>query len=393
MPTSRLRVGVYSDLVYRSAEGTISTDLSFVRLPAGLPPRVDEVVILGRLDPAGGRAPYALPRAGVRFVPLPHYRSVWDLRGVARAASASTRIFAGELQRLDVVWLFGPHPLALLFAVVARLRGVPVVLGVRQDYPAYVARRLPGKLWAWAVGAAWALDGAWRLLARSAPTVALGEELAARYRGGTAPVLETGFSLVAAGELVPVEEALAKPWDGVLQILSVGRLDPEKNPRLLLDIIAALRKRDPRWRLTIVGSGTLSGALSQGIAERGLGGSVDLLGEVANGPELWDTYRRSHVFLHVSLTEGLPQVIYEAQAAGLPIVATDVGGVSGSLDGGRTGLLVPPRDAPAAAAALERLRDDGALRARLIRDGLAAVAGETIETQLDRFAEFLRAAV
>jgi glycosyltransferase involved in cell wall biosynthesis len=94
----------------------------------------------------------------------------------------------------------------------------------------------------------------------------------------------------------------------------------------------------------------------------------------------------------MSLTEGLPQVLYEAQAAGLPIVATDVGGVGAALRRGELGLLVPPSDPEAAARGLERVRDDAALRVWLIRSGLEAVRHETLEAQLDRLAEFVRAA-
>jgi glycosyltransferase involved in cell wall biosynthesis len=243
------------------------------------------------------------------------------------------------------------------------------------------------------VGAAWLMDAGWRLLARSAPTIAVGSELAARYRGGRAPVLETGFSLVRADELVAAGEALAKPWDAELRVLSVGRLDPEKNPLLLIESFQQLRARHSAWRLVVAGDGTLRAALERAVAQHGLDDAVELLGNVANGAELWELYRSAHAFLHVSLTEGLPQVLFEAQAAGLPVVATDVGGVAAALDGGRTGLLVPPRDAGAIVDALERLRADPALRERLIVDGLASVAHETLDAQLDRFAEFLRKAV
>jgi glycosyltransferase involved in cell wall biosynthesis len=393
MGRSELRVAVYSDLVYRSDGTTISTDLSFVRLPASLPPRVDEVVVLGRLDPSGGRAPYALPADGVRFVALPHYPSVWHVGAVARALLSSTRIFVRELHRVDAVWLFGPHPLALLFALAARARRVPVILGVRQDYPRYVADRLPGRGWAWAIVVARLLDEAWRLLARGMPTVALGSELAKRYRGGSAPVLETGFSLVGTDDIVPAATALEKSWDGELRVVSVGRLDPEKNPLLLLDVIDALRRRDERWRLAVVGDGSLAEELARAVRDRGLGEHVELLGAVANGPALWEEYRRSVAFLHVSLTEGLPQVLFEAHAAGIPIVATDVGGVAAALAGGRTGLLVPPKDARAAAAALERLRDEPELRRSLVEAGHASVSQETLDAQLDRFDRFIRDAV
>jgi glycosyltransferase involved in cell wall biosynthesis len=387
-----LRLGVYSDLKYRRDDGGLSTDRAFIRFVTSLPPRVDEVVIFGRLDPEEGRYRYALPTEGVRFVALPFYPQVTALRGLVGAVRRSAAIFRAELDRLDAVWIFGPHPLSDRFARIARKHGTPLVLGVRQDYPSYIGNRLPSRLWSWAIPVSHGLERSFRRLGRHAPTVALGAEIAANYSGG-APVLTTGFSLVRRDELVSDVEALAKPWDGPLRVLSVGRLDPEKNPLLLVEIAELLRKRDSRWSLAIAGDGPLQDALERRIAERGLDEAVELLGYVPNGPELWAEYRRSHVFLHVSLTEGLPQVLFEAQGAGLPVVATDVGGVSAAVGGGESALLVPPEDAAAAAEALMRLAADEPERRRLIATGLANAREQTIEAQLDRIAEFLRAEV
>jgi glycosyltransferase involved in cell wall biosynthesis len=387
-----VRLGVYSDLKYRRDDGVLSTDCAFIRFVTSLPPRVDEVVIFGRLDPEQGRYPYALPTDGVRFVALPFYPKVTALRGLVGAVRRSTAIFRAELDRLDAVWIFGPHPLSDRFARIARRHGTPLVLGVRQDYPSYIGNRLPSRLWGWAIPVAHALERSFRRLGRRAPTVALGAEIASNYAGG-APVLTTGFSLVRRDELVSDDEALAKAWNGPLRVLSVGRLDPEKNPLLLVEIAELLRRQDPRWSLAIAGDGPLEEALERRIEDRGLGDAVELLGYVPNGPELWAEYRQSHTFLHVSLTEGLPQVLFEAQGAGLPVVATDVGGVSAAVGGGESALLVPPEDAAAAAEALVRLAADEPERRRLIAAGLANAREQTIEAQLDRIAEFLQASV
>ena len=382
-----MRVGVYADMVFRRDGEGLSTRHAFIRFVTSLPPRVDEVVLFGRLDPAPGRAAYAIPDARVRFVALPHYARVTSVGPMLSSLPRACAAFAAELPRLDAVLVFGPHPVAVVFAAAARLHGTPLVLGVRQDYPSYIANRIPSRAWGWAVPAARSLDHAFRALAPTAPAVVSGDALARRYgRGG--PVLSTAFPLVRAREVVATD----RDWDGTVRVLSVGRLEREKNPLLLVDVLAALRARSPRWRLTVAGDGPLRPAFAATVAARGLEDAVELLGEVPNGPRLWELYRSSDAFLHVSLTEGLPQVLLEAQAAGLPLVATAVGGVPAALAAGARGLLVPPGSTEAAVAALERLAADASLRRRLASAGLAHARLHTLERELDRLAMFLAAA-
>ena len=365
----------------------MSADTAFVSFLAAFASPPVELVLFGRLDPVGGVYPHFLPDE-ILFVPLPHYPTVRDLRGLVRALSRSVRAFREELPRLDAVWLFGPHPLSLLFARLARRRGVPVFLGVRQEFVPYVAGRLPSRRWLWVVPVAHALELAYRRLARTCPTAVVGRVLERTYARGGGRVLATTVSLVRETDLIRVEDALARDWDGAatLELLTVGRIEPEKNPLLLADVLERLRERDPRWRLTVVGDGPLREALAARLRERGLDDSVDLAGYVPAGEELWRRYRASHAFLHVSLTEGVPQVLVEAQAAGLPVVATDVGGVRDAL--GKSGLLVPQEDADAAVAQLEELRTDAELRARLIRDGLESARAQTLEARVAEISGF-----
>jgi glycosyltransferase involved in cell wall biosynthesis len=386
-------LGIFYDLPYRREGQTVSADLPVIRFLTGLPPRVDEVVLFGRLDPVPGTATYALPSARVRLVPLPFYPSIFDVRRLVAAFPGSCRRFSAELDEVDAVWLFGPNPLAILFCLIALGRHKQVFLGVRQDYPEYIGARLPSPRWRWALPVAHLMEHVFRLISRRVPTTVEGEQIAENYRAGRAPLLSGGFSLIRRDELAPLETALARSWDGDIRLVTVGRLDPEKNPMLLLDIVEELRRRSDRWRLSVVGDGPLRGEVERAVAERGLGDAVQLLGYVQNGEPLWEIYRSGHAFLHVSLTEGHPMVFFEAEAAGLPIVATDVGGVSAALGEGERGLLVPPRDASAAVRALERLAAEPELRERLIRAGAAHAEANTLDAHLDRVAAFFRAAM
>jgi glycosyltransferase involved in cell wall biosynthesis len=230
------------------------------------------------------------------------------------------------------------------------------------------------------------LDGAFRALGRFVPVVVVGPALAARYRGG-AEVLALTVSLIPARELedVPAE----RRWNGdELTAISVGRLEEEKNPLLLADVLAALRAKDPRWRLVVCGEGPLEGALRDRLAALGVAAAADLRGYLPLADGLRDAYREAHAFLHVSRTEGLPQVLFEAFAARLPVVATDVGSVAEA--GGDAVLLVPAEDAEAPARRLAELAADPALRESLVEAGLERVRTHSLEAELERTSRFLR---
>ena len=131
--------------------------------------------------------------------------------------------------------------------------------------------------------------------------------------------------------------------------------------------------------------------LSARLAALGLGEHAELRGYVPLDRGLMDLYRTSHALLHASWTEGLPQVLLEAFAAGLPVVATDVGGVGEAV--GEMVSLVPPGDPAAAALALQTLVEDRKARERLIRAGHDYVLDHTIDTEVRRVVDFLRASL
>jgi len=125
--------------------------------------------------------------------------------------------------------------------------------------------------------------------------------------------------------------------------------------------------------------------IAHAVADAGLDEHVHLV-ERAPSHEVARRLQASHVFLLPSLEEGLPTVVLEAMASGVPVVATDCGGVSEAVSDGVEGLLVPPRDAAALAAALGRLWEDPALRQRMGEAGRhTATTRFTLARQLDEF--------
>jgi glycosyltransferase involved in cell wall biosynthesis len=377
-----MRVLVYEDSVY-STDGTATfTDRAFLLFASRLGDRVDELVMLGRLRPQRAASFYRIDNR-VRFVPLPYYESAAGWRALAAALRSLPAAWAA-VGSVDVVWVMGPHPLAVLLTVVAMLRHKRVVLGVRQDLPDYARRRHPGRRLVHL--AADVLEWSWRRTARRTGVVAVGAQLATHYRRA-ARMLELEVSLVPAAE---VSVDVARDYAGTLRVLSVGRLDPEKNPLLLADVLAALRVDDPRWELVVCGDGPLREALEERLVALGVSAHARILGYVPVDAGLGPLYRSSHVLLHVSWTEGVPQVLLEAWGHRLPVVATAVGGVPRAAAG--AALLVPPGDAAVAASALRTLVADATLRRRLVEEGTRRVSGRSMESTLDRLAAFLTAA-
>jgi glycosyltransferase involved in cell wall biosynthesis len=378
-----MRLAVYTDYSYKRDDDGVSGERAFVRFMTGLAPHLDRLVLVGRLDETPGRSHYPLGD-GVDFVGLPYYASLAQPAKVIGSFAGSARAFWRALDQVDCAWLLGPYIHAIGFALLALARRRRVVLGVRQDFPTYVRTRRPGRRWMHV--AADVLEHAFRLLARRLPVVVVGPDLARRYRRSP-QLLEITVSLVAASDVVPEAEALARAAAPPRRLLSVGRLDREKNPLLLIDMIAALRRADPTWHLTIVGDGPLRGEIEARIAELGIGDAVDLRGYVPIDDGLPELYRSCDAFVHVSWTEGVPQVLFETFAAGLPLVATDVGGVAQTV--GDAALLIPAGDTDAAVAAVTHLRFDGQLRARLVRNGITRVRAHTLEAETARLAAFL----
>lgn len=156
-------------------------------------------------------------------------------------------------------------------------------------------------------------------------------------------------------------------------VLCVGRLSREKGHRDLIAALARLktRHRVVPFRLVVVGDGPERNAL-QSLAQRGgIADAIRWLGYIENAERL---YGGADAAVLPSHSEGSPNALVEAAAYGLPIVATTVGGVPDILEDGESGLLVPPRDPDALAAALYAIVADRTTAARLGRNARAAVA-------------------
>jgi colanic acid/amylovoran biosynthesis glycosyltransferase len=216
----------------------------------------------------------------------------------------------------------------------------------------------------------------------------LGEDLRRKaLRRGCPPGLP--LALIPPAVDLPALPARAPAVaSGPLRILSVGRVEWKKGYEYALLAIAQVKAAGVDLRHTVIGEGEVFEALAFARHQLGLESEVELLG--AQSPSVVaERLRQSDVFLHLAVSEGFCNAVVEAQAAGVPVVCSDAGGLPENVADGETGFVVPRREAAAAAERLLRLAGDPALRARMGAAGRERVARLfQIERQIDAFLAF-----
>ncbi len=309
------------------------------------------------LGPAGGRPgrPVRLPR-----------RLLFNLRLPRRlAAELARRTEEGRVDAvvgfdLDGCFLAAPEgPAGARPLRVAALKGVAAEEREHE-------RGLPRL----ALGLLARLEGR---SARRADRVVVTSEHCRRVAAAAYGIAPGRFAVVPEGIRIaawrrPPEERDAREGEraaGGPVILSVARQYRRKDTATLLAALPAVLHAHPGTRLRVVGGGPELPSLRRWVAAAGLGEAVTFLGEVPDDRAVRREYFRAEVFCLPSLQEGFGIAFLEAMAAGLPVVGAAAGAVPEVVPDGEAGLLVPPRDPVALAAALIRVLGDGDLRRRL----------------------------
>jgi glycosyltransferase involved in cell wall biosynthesis len=161
--------------------------------------------------------------------------------------------------------------------------------------------------------------------------------------------------------------ALGLPVEGTV-VLTVGSLIPEKGVPELIETFARVGRDHPEVRLVVLGGGPMRADLEALGKRLGGGGRILLPGVVSNA-QVADYMRAADILLHPSHAEGLPNVVLEAMAAELPVIASAVGGIPEAVVHGETGLLFEAKDAKMLGIHLRTLLEDRERALRMGRSG------------------------
>jgi glycosyltransferase involved in cell wall biosynthesis/predicted metal-dependent phosphoesterase TrpH len=283
--------------------------------------------------------------------------------------------------RYDLVHLCSPGPSGAAAAIIARVMGIPILGSYHTELAAYAGLR--------------SHDPGLELAAR----MAIGA-----FYGQCRRVLSPSTASDAVLREMGIPEERIGRWDrgvdlarfspqrrepsllpGEITVLYAGRLTHEKGADLLADAFLQAHARDPRLHLALAGGGPEEHVLRERLGEH-----ATFLGWL-EGDALAAAYASADVFLFASRTDTFGQVLLEAQASGLPVVAVGEGGPTSIVTDGATGRLCPA-DAGALADAVVELAAAPLQRERLARGALHAVTQRTWERSLQRLADGYRRA-
>jgi glycosyltransferase involved in cell wall biosynthesis len=357
---------------------------SFARYVDSLAPYADEVSLCVPTWPSAS-APNEGTRvraANVRLAPLPHFDGP---RQFYPQLPSIRRALRSWVRTLDLLNCRVPTPAAWFAFKEARRAGVPVFLLVVGDLEA-VAPTLPYRGVKRLVFAAYTAfeERAIRRMARASLTFANGADLAGKHRRQGATVVETKTTTIAAGEInMRPDTCQGSP----IRLLTVSRIDPRKGLTCLPDAVAALRAAGHDVTLDIVGPAVGQtgederAAIERAARDLGIADRVRCIGPIPLD-RLMPLYRGYDVFiLPTGPGEGIPRVLLEAMAGGLPIVATRVAGIPSLVIDGQNGLLIERASGAAVAESVGRLIGDAALRQRIIGHGYETAGTYTLERQ------------
>ena len=304
-------------------------------------------------------------------IPVTRFGYLYPYLGLSEAARVQMdrkggNLFSFPLMRglrrfphLDLIHLHTGKRLGAIGRYVAAQRKIPYVISLHggvYDVPAGEAQTWTapangtfewGKVLGWWVGARRVLDDAAAIVCvgrkelKEAPTPPSESD-----RG---PPAQRGGCARASPAAMAADSAARRgiPADAFV-ILVVGRIDPQKNQLLAVRLLAELRRVEPRAHLVLVGPVTnadYDASLSKEISALGLDANVTLIrGLETSDPDLVNAYHAADLFLLPSVHEPFGIVILEAWAAGLPVVASNVGGVPSFVSDGENGCLFPSGD-------------------------------------------------
>lgn len=368
---------------WRDAEGRLwEAEGSFARYVDSLAPYFDEIVLAVPVFDQPQASGSRVRSSNVTLAALPYFPGPRQFYPMLPRLHRRLRTWVDQC---DVIHLRVPSPAAIFAFRIAMAQGKPAFLLVVGDYAALLPhlpyRGVKKILFSWYVAfEEWALQR----MTTNALTFANGGALREKHEAQGAKVFETKTTTLTVSDVASRTDTCDATR---IKLLTVSRIDPRKGLRVLPEAVAELRRSGVDVTLDIIGPtiGQIGdeekAALIADAQRLGVGDRVNLVGAVELD-RLITLYRDYDIFvLPTRPGEGVPRVLMEAMANGVPVVTTRVSGIGSLVTHGENGFVIDEPSPAAVARAVRLLIDQPAVRRNLIQGGYKTARAHTLERQ------------
>lgn len=329
----------------------------------------------------------------VKIIPYPFYESLKEqYLGAYRILPDFIKIFNHNKNLFDVCGFVSTSIISLVAFSFSKLYKKKVFLYLRADVQkAYTIqiRSLIGRSIGLLLG--YTEELFCRIMIKRNPTIVIGEGLYRKYNKKHNSVYLFYSNLISKKIIKNSNPPKKLIGEKGPILLSVGRLVPQKGMEFLVDAVDKLKNRKDYSPLCyIVGSGIEEKILKRIIKKKELEPYFIFLGNIPWGEKLFDIYRKSDLFILPSITEGFPKTIFEAMALGVPVIASDVGGISGIIKNEFNGILVQAKSSRKIVSAIIKIWTNEVMYNKIIGNGLRTVKNYTVEKQTKRLVSIIK---
>jgi len=395
-----MKLGVFINQGFYVNKKNIFTDISFIRFIESFSDYFDEIIIFApsRKEKINFKDYYKCSKY-ISLYSLPYFGNVIELvKKLIHVIKGTNRVLKKGVKTCDVMWIVGPHPLGILAYLKAKRYEVPIFYHIRGNILNDITVRYKGIKGLVASLYSKLMHRINIFLCKRVHTLVVGSELYSLYSSYSLKVNFISPSLIERSDIEKSKINMRKRscFKNKINLLFVGRIEPEKGLECLFRALSDLNTNSvKRYNLHIIGS-----------AQRGSEDKEVLIKELANklkinkyikwlnyipyGEILIRHYRDADIFILPSFAEGIPKTLYEAMMAGLPVIATKVGGITDVVKDRINGLLISPGSSVQIVENVKKIVNNEVLRDSLVTNAFKSAEKNTIEVSRDRLMSIFR---
>lgn len=376
------RLVVFSHKLFRQTNQGLQTTGAFTIQIDALSPYFTEVMLCVPVKRELDFCGVNITAPNINFHPLPYYEGKFNF---VCAIKVMRNQILEAVEQSDIGLIILPSYVGLLASIVCQVRKFPIFHWVVGDLSRILITRQGTSATRWIANhlAAPMISLTIKRLTRDTLTFYNGKIL---YDQGKKYHHVRISSSIHVNDIYHQQKNINSP----IQVLFVGRLSPEKGVVDLLQAVSIMIARGDDVSLNIVGTGELKNELKQQANHLSISDRINFLDYVPIDKLLKDIYRSCDILVLPSHADQYPKVLLEGMSQGIPIIATNVGGIPSIVKDGVNGLLIPPGQPREIVEACERIVTNNNLQHSLVQNGLAFAREHTIEAETANMMSILK---